>query len=122
MLADEETTQRRYERVVGAVTLIATLAAAGFAGGAYVQAKRQGDIAQEALIESDHPFLQLSAKSNPDIVRAGEAYISVSLKLTNVGSKVAMLDRAEFALADDSNLAPTVASVTRPGLINLAWF
>jgi len=104
---DEETTHRRYERRIGTATLIATLVAAVCAGGAYYQARRQADIAQAALIESDHPFLELSAKRNADISRDGKTYLSVTATITNQGSKPAALQYAQFAIVNASTPAET---------------
>lgn len=99
--ADEEAKHRRYERTIGTITLIATLCAAGFAGGAYVQARRQADIAQAALIESDHPFLKLSLTDRPSIVKGGKTYTAVTVTITNHGSKAAALQVIHFAIVND---------------------
>ncbi|TXN43867.1 hypothetical protein [Methylobacterium sp. WL7] len=115
----EDAKHRRYERMVGGVTLIATLAAAGFAGGAYVQAKRQADIAQAALIESDHPFLDLGIKRNADVPRGGKAYLSTTLTITNQGSRAAALRYAEFAIVDKGTVPEAMSVIAKPGLAAL---
>lgn len=117
--ADEEIKHRRYERIVGTVTLIATLCAAGFAGGAYLQAKRQANIAQAALIESDHPFLEFNATSNADFSRGGKAYRSVTVTITNQGSRTAALQYAEFAIVNGDTEAAALDAVSKRGLVTL---
>ena len=117
--SSEEAKHRRYERAVGGITLIATLAAAGFAGGAYVQAKRQADIAQTTLIESDHPFLDLDIKRNADVARGGKTYLSTTLTVTNQGSRTAALQYAEFAIVDEGTMPEAMKVITRPGLVVL---
>lgn len=117
--ADEETKHRRYERVIGTVTLIATLCAAGFAGGAYIQAKRQADIAQAALFESDHPFLEFSATSNADVYRGGKPYRSVAVIIKNQGTRAAVLHLAEFAIVEAETEAAAVDAMSKAGIIQL---
>lgn len=98
---NEEAKHRRYERTIGTITLIATLCAAGFAGGAYVQARRQADIAQAALIESDHPFLKLSLQNKSNAVWEGKTYASLTVTIANLGSKAAALQLVHFAIVND---------------------
>lgn len=99
--ATEEVVHRRYERWVGGITLFATLCALGFTAGAYVQAKRQADIAQAALIESGHPFLTLSLTDRPSVVKNGKTYIALTVTITNHGSKAAALKVIHFAIVND---------------------
>lgn len=99
--ADEGVTHRRYERWMGGITMAVTICAAGFAGGAYVQTKRQADIAQAALVESDHPFLKLSLQNKPNTVREGKTYASLTVTIANLGSKAAALQLVHFAIVND---------------------
>lgn len=98
--ADEEIVHRRYERWMGGLTLAATICAAVFAGGAYFQAKRQADIAQAALIESDHPFLEVSAKGNADPAKIDGAHAWMTITITNQGSRAATIQFALFSLME----------------------
>ncbi|MCJ2093835.1 hypothetical protein MKK67_15235 [Methylobacterium sp. J-072] len=116
---DEETKHRRHERIVGTITLIATLCAAGFAGGAYVQARRQADIAQAALVESDHPFLEFTATSNPDVSRGGKRYSSVNLTIQNQGTRAAVIHLAEFAIVEEDTVAAALDAISKAGLVIL---
>ncbi|TXN05921.1 hypothetical protein FV242_01750 [Methylobacterium sp. WL64] len=117
--ADEEAKHRRYERIVGSVTLIATLCAAGFAGGAYLQAKRQADIAQTALIESDHPFLELGIQKGAEVHRDGKTYVRVTLNIKNQGSRPAALQYAEFAIVNEGAAEEALSAMSKTGLVGL---
>lgn len=114
--SDEETTHRRYERIVGTVTLIATLLAAGFAGGAYVQAKRQADIAQAALIESDHTFLEVSAKGNADPAKIDGTRASMTITIANQGSRAASIQFALFSIMEREGTGAR-AKLTNPSTV-----
>lgn len=94
----EERTHHRIERVfwgwttaLYALTFVATAAAAWFAYSAFIQAKRQADIAERSLIESDRPLIYIHV----DQSSYGSEF-DASIAISNLGTKPAIIIQSDF--------------------------
>ena len=81
----------RYGYALNVGVAILTLIGASFAVGTYLQTKRQADIAQKALAESDRPLIYIHVDQSSR-AKEGDASINIS----NLGTKPAIVVVAGF--------------------------